>query len=62
MKTEQLLQAMGEIREDLIPDALPTAHKKCFRNRGFLAVAACFALIFALGITAYATGALDGLL
>lgn len=62
MKSEQLLQAMGEIREDLIPEALPTARKKRFRSRGFLAAAACFALILALGITAYATGALDGLL
>lgn len=62
MKSEQLLQAMGEIREDLIPEAMPTARKSRFRSRGFLAVAACFALILALGLTAYATGALDGLL
>jgi len=62
MKSEQLLQAMGEIREDLIPEALPTTHKKRFRSRGFLAAAACFALVLALGITSYATGALDGLL
>ena len=62
MKHEQLLQAMGEIREDLIPEALPTARKKRFRSRGFLAAAACFALVLALGLTAYATGALDGLL
>ena len=62
MKSEQLLQAMGEIREDLIPEALPTTHKMRFRSRGFLAAAACFALVLAMGITAYATGALDGLL
>jgi len=62
MKSEQLLQAMGEIQEDLIPEALPTARKSRFRSRGFLAVAACVALILALGLTAYATGALDGLL
>lgn len=62
MKPEQLLQAMGEIREDLIPEAMPTPRKSRFRSRGFLAAAACFALVLALGLTAYATGALDGLL
>lgn len=62
MKSEQLLHAIGEIREDLIPEAMPTTDKKRFHSRGFLAVAACFALVLALGLTAYATGALDGLL